>query len=148
VRRQAGLAVILALALAPPATAGALVSVDVGRLNPGDNVSGFDIRIEGGHILALCRLPEAWDVKLGNYGETGGDKTKGAYLSGEAQWMHAAFKRPGDPALKALFLVAPDAPGRPVRLSGHIKIFRVDAEDTTRDLPPGAFSRQAATRCP
>ena len=129
------------------ATAAELVSVQVGKLEQGnDYVDKIDFRIKHARILSMCRVPTGWNIRVGNTAEFGMDKQEGSFVSGEAEVMHDALT--GTATLKSLILIERDPGPHPIQISGSVGIFHVRRDNEDRRLGAGAFSFRPASHCP
>ena len=145
VPRAAALA--LALVVAPAAAAASdLLTLSFGSVGGvRDQVTGFDQRLRGAEVGAVCDVPVGWALAVHNPPGHGLVKDGAAYLSGSVDLMADAFGAHRAPM--RLALIAPDRGAGPVRVDGDARLFVAGAGAVRRRLPPQAISVRAGLGC-
>lgn len=128
----------------PVAQAAQVLSVRGVDLGTEEYVEGFEITTWNVKVLAVCRIPPGWSIKVANYVGNGGS------LEGGASGTVAGLDRSSLNELNKMFLIADFNPNAgPIKLDGTVSI-RTYGTGTLRDvsLQSSNYLLEPVERCP
>ena len=131
-----------------PALGQELVGLQNVTLKPGEVLWTFDIKLQGGRIVAVCNVPEGWAITAENYGEAALYKDGGGRAHGSADFGHDALSATDLSQLGGLLLI--DRSGvhrKSATLTGFITTSG-PSDNRKIKLRPENFTRREAEQCP